>query len=142
MGSARIYVVQLREILKTLLFALVGLAIILLLVYFFAPKDRASDPTAGLYVPGTYSAAIMVKEGPITVDVVVTGNEIVAVTLRNLTEAHETFYPLLRPAMAHISADIIKTQGTDVIIPDQFSVTGATLLSAVRQALAQAVAEN
>ena len=140
MGSARIYVVQIREILKTLLFALVGLAIILLLIYFFAPKEKNAE-TAELYVPGTYSAAIMVKEGPITVDVVVTGNEIVSVKLRNLTEAHETFYPLLRPAMAQISEDVIKAQGTDVTIPDQYSVTGTTLLTAVRQALAQAAAE-
>ena len=140
MGSARIYVVRLREILKTLLFALVGLAIILLLVYFFAPKDKPTE-ISELYVPGTYSAAIMVKEGPITVDVVVTGNEIISVTLRNLTEAHEAFYPLLKPAMAQISEDIIKTQGTNVAIPDQFSVTGATLLTAVKQALTQAVAD-
>jgi len=137
MGSARIYVVQIREILKMLLFALVGLAIILLLIYFFAPKEREAEITE-IYVPGTYSAAIMVKEGPITVDVIVTDNEIVSVTLRNLTEAHETLYPLLRPAMAHISEDIIKAQGTNVAIPDQFSVTGSTLLTAVKQALAQA----
>ena len=139
MGSARIYVVQLREILKTLLFALVGLAIILLLIYFFTPKEKDADFTE-LYVPGTYSAAIMVKEGPITVDVIVTDNEIVSVTLRNLTEAHETLYPLLKPAMAQISEDVIKAQGTNVTVPDQFSVTGTTLLTAIKQALTQAVA--
>jgi uncharacterized protein with FMN-binding domain len=140
MGSARIYVVQIREIIKMLLFALVGLAIILMLIYFFAPKEKDAEITE-LYVPGTYSAAIMVKEGPITVDVIVTNNEIVSVSLRNLTEAHETFYPLLRPAMAQISEDIINAQGTDVEIPDQFSVTGATLLTAVKQALTQASSE-
>lgn len=138
MGSARIYVVQLREILKTLLFALVGLAIILLLIYFFTPKEKDAELTE-LYMPGTYSAAIMVKEGPITVDVIVTDNEIVSVSLRNLTEAHETLYPLLRPAMAQISKDIIKAQGTNITVPDQFSVTGATLLTAIKQALTQAV---
>jgi len=140
MGSARIYVVQLREILKMLLFALVGLAIILLLIYFFAPKEKETEVTE-LYVPGTYSAAIMVKEGPITVDVIVTEKEIVSVTLRNLTEAHETLYPLLKPAMAQISEDVVKAQGTDVAIPDHFSVTGATLLTAVKQALTQAFVE-
>ena len=141
MGSARIYVVQLREILKMLLFALVGLAIILLLIYFFAPKEKETEVTE-LYVPGTYSAAIMVKEGPITVDVIVTEKEIVSVTLRNLTEAHETLYPLLKPAMAQISEEVVKAQGTDVVIPDQYSVTGATLLTAVKQALTQAVLET
>ena len=140
MGSARIYVVQMREILKMLLFALVGLTIILLLIYFFTPKGSESEVTQR-YMPGTYSAAIMVKEGPITVDVIVTDSEIVSVTLRNLTEAHETLYPLLRPAMAQISEDVIKAQGTDVAIPDQFSVTGATLLTAVKQALTQAMVE-
>jgi len=141
MGSARIYVVQIREILKMLLFALVGLAIILLLIYFFAPKEKDAEVTQ-LYVPGTYSAAIMVKEGPITVDVIVTEKEIVSVTLRNLTEAHETLYPLLKPAMAQISEEVVKAQGTDVVIPDQYSVTGATLLTAVKQALTQAVLET
>ena len=140
MGSARIYVVQIREIIKMLLFALVGLAIILLLIYFFTPKEKEAD-VAERYMPGTYSASINVKEGPITVDVIVTDREIVSVTLRNLTEAHETLYPLLKPAMAQISEDVIKAQGTDVAIPDEFSVTGATLLSAVKQALTQAVIE-
>lgn len=138
MGGTRIYVVQLREILKTLLFALVGLALILLLIYFFVPKEKKAE-TAELYVPGTYSAAIMVKEGPITVDVIVTENEIVSVKLRSLTEVQETLYPLLKPAMAQVSADVIKTQGTNVDIPEQYSVTGTTLLTAVKQALAQAV---
>ena len=140
MGSARIYVVQLREILKMLLFALVGLAIILLLFYFFAPKEKDREVTE-LYVPGTYSAAIMVKEGPITVDVMVTDREIVSVTFRNLTDALETLYPVLKTAMAQISEDVVKAQGTDVVIPDEYSVAGSYLLTAVKQALTQAAVE-
>ena len=137
MGSARIYVVQIREIFKVLLFGLVGISIVLLLFYFFAPKEKDGELTER-YKSGRYSAAIMVKEGPITVDVIVTDKEIVSVTLRDLTEAHEALYPLLKPAMAQISVDVIKAQGTDVAIPEQFSVTGATLLTAVKQALTQA----
>ncbi len=142
MGGTKIIVVQLREILKTLLFAGVGLLLIFLLIYFFVPKDKTSAKSASLYIPGTYSVAILVQNGPVNVDVTVTEQEIVAVELRDLTETQATFYPLLKPAMEQVSHDIIKTQGTDIAISTEYSVTGETLLEAVRSALAQATTES
>jgi uncharacterized protein with FMN-binding domain len=117
------------------------LAVILLLVYLFVPRDEKPDydvPTGALYIPGTYTAEIEVYDTPVSVDVTVSDEEILMVGLNKLEETHEYFYPLLEPVMDDLSREIVAYQTTQILPGDEAPYTGQAILEAVESALAKA----
>ena len=140
MGGTRIIVLQLREIIKTAVFVLIGLLVILLLVYLFIPRNKP-EVRSDLYVPGTYTAEIILHNNPVDVGVTVSKDKILGITMTNLAETQEVFYPLFQPAMDDISKAIVESQSTDIVPSMDYPITGQIILDAVNAALAQAKAE-
>jgi len=143
MAGTRIFVLQLKDVIKTALFAVLGLAIILLLVYLFLPRDRDIEPAStignsAMYIPGTYSSQIMLRSSPIDVAVTVSSNEILSVRMTNFKETYETIYPLMRPAMDRLAREIIAYQTVELTPSTDHPVTGRLILDAVESALGQA----
>jgi len=142
MAGTRIFVLQLKDVIKTTLIAVMGLAVILLLVYLFVPHSKDTEPTGGsgaLYVPGTYSAQIMLNKTPVNVDVTVSSDEIQNVKMSNLAETQAVFYPLVQPAMDTLSKEIVEYQTTDISPSTDYPITGQILLKAVQSALDKAI---
>jgi len=140
MGGTRIIVLQLKEIIKTAVFVLIGLAVILLLIYLFIPRNKP-EVSSDIYVPGTYTAEIILHNNPVNVDVTVSKDKILDVTMTDLGETVEAFYPLFQPAMADLSKEIIQNQSTDLEPSSDYPVTGQIILDAVQNALSQASAD-
>jgi len=141
MAGTRIFVLQLKDVIKTTLFAVLGLALILLLVYLFVPHSKDTESTGGasaLYVPGTYSAQIMLNNSPVTVDVSVSADEILTVKMTNLAETQAVFYPLVQPVMDTLAKEIVEYQTTDITPSSEYPVTGKIILDAVQTALNKA----
>ncbi len=142
MGGTRIIVLQLKDIIKSALFAIVGIALIILLIYLFVPRNQTSESAmeyyGSAYIPGTYSAKIMLQNEPVDVDVTVSGSHILAVELKNMKPVQETLYPLFPKAMDSLAREIVKTQSTSVVPADEIQFTGKLLLTAVDGALARA----
>ncbi len=135
MGT-KIIVVQLKELIRTAIFAIIGLALIILLIYFFIPKDKADS--SALYVPGTYSSKIILHNDPVMVEVTVSAKEIESIKLLSMTEAEQLFYPLFEPTLNELAQTIIDTQSINVAALPDTPVTSGILLEAVSMALAQA----
>ncbi|MCL2463420.1 MAG: hypothetical protein FWF44_12195 [Defluviitaleaceae bacterium] len=142
MGGTRIIVLQLKEIIKTAVFVLIGLAVILLLIYLFIPRNKPEINSSDLYVPGTYTAEIILHNNPVNVDVKVSKDKILDVTMSNLGETEDVFYPLFQPAMADLSKAIIANQSADIVPSSDYPVTGQIILDAVQNALNQAAAQQ
>ena len=140
MGGTRIIVLQLRQIIKTAVFVFLGLAVILLLIYLFIPRNKP-EVRSDLYVPGTYTAEIILHNNPVDVSVEVSENRILDVTMTNLAETQEVFYPLFQPAMKDLSKAIVESQNTDIVPSTDYPITGQIILDAVNAALAQASAK-
>ncbi|MDR1688532.1 MAG: hypothetical protein LBS21_07970 [Clostridiales bacterium] len=139
MGGTKIMVFHLREIIRTLLFAIAGIAIIIALVYLFIPKDKSEgEESAAAYIPGTYISQITLSDQPVNIEVTVDKNSILSVELKNMAEVQEVFYPLVKPAIERIAAEIVQTQSLDVHISAEDSVTSGVLLSAIEEALTKA----
>ena len=142
MGGTKIFVFSLKEIVKTAVFAVIGIALIIALAYLFIPRDRPvpEEPNvrADLYIPGTYTAQISLNNEPVDVVVTVSQNEILSIELRNMVEVQEVFYPLVRPTMSQLTEEIIRTQSLDVQIVEGSAVTSRILLNAVQEALNKA----
>ncbi len=139
MGGTKIVVLQLKEILKSSVFIVLGLVLIVLLIFLFIPKDdKASKEESAAYAPGVYAAEIILHNRPVNVEVTVSEKEIVSIELKNMEEVQEVFYPLFRPTMQTLTQEIIKKQTTKVSLPQDATETSKILLSAVKQALAKA----
>lgn len=141
MGGTKIFVLQLKELIKSAIFALAGLVLIILLIYLFVPRSKEEPVNAStvvLYQPGTYSSEIILHNNPVQVDVTVSDNEIISVTMQNMAETQEVFYPLFEPAMETLSQAILENQTLEITPSADYPVTGGILLKAVNAALEQA----
>jgi len=141
MAGTKIFVLQLKDVIKTTLFAVMGLVLILLLVYLFVPHSKDTESTGGagaLYIPGTYSSQIVLSDSPVTVDVTVSADEILTVKMTNLGETQAVFYPLVKPVMDTLAKEIVEYQTTDITPSSDYPVTGQILLNAVQRALNKA----
>jgi len=137
MSGARIFVLQLKDLIRTGIFVLVGLLLIVFLVWVMLPKKAAS--ASEVYNPGTYTAQIVLHSKPVNVEVTVSTQEITGVTLTGMEEAQEVFYPLFKPTMSFLSQEVVRAQTTDITIDTESAMTGEILLKAIRAALAQAI---
>lgn len=138
MGGTKIFVVQLKELIKMAIFAVIGIALIIMLIYFFIPKEKPVESSA-LYNAGTYSSEIVLQNGPVSVEVTVSENEITGIQLKNIAEIQEVFYPLLEPTVETLSKEIIAKQTLDIPVSTETQYTSQVILSAIDTALAKAV---
>ena len=143
MAGTRIFVLQLKDLIKTTLFAVLGLVFILLLVYLFVPRGKDTEPagTGALYIPGTYSAEFMLNDSPVAVNVTVSSDEILTVRMNSLEETQAVFYPLVEPVMETLAREIVEYQTTDLTPSSEYPVTGRVILNAVATALKKAKIE-
>lgn len=105
LSNPKIVVVQLKEIIYTVIFAALGILLIILLVAMFLKKDNNTDldSTTQLYTPGVYSAALILNDNTLELKVVVDENHINSVEIINIDEAVTTMYPLVEPSLELIS---------------------------------------
>ncbi len=131
--STKIVVVKLKDILKTTMFAIIGIIILGIIIYLFIPKNNSTA-----YNPGTYSSEIILHSNPVSVEVTVSKDEILDIALVNMGETQEVFYPLFERSIDDVSAQIIENQSTDITSSVDTSMTNDILVKAVEQALEQA----
>ena len=78
MSNPKILVVHLKEIIYTVIFAALGILLIILLVAMFLNKDKDANSTKQdqLYIPGVYSAALILNDSALNLEVLVDANHI------------------------------------------------------------------
>jgi len=142
MGSTKIFVIQLREVFKSAIYVIIGIALLILLAYFFIPKttDNAPEPSVQassdvLYAPGIYAIELILANAQVSLEVEVTENEIIAVRFSEPDERQQALYPLLYPAMRHLSNEVIRTQSSEIAVTSDYEFTNRVLLDAIRVAL-------
>jgi len=143
MGGTKIMVVQMKEVIKSAVFVVAGLILIIMLIYFFIPKGRNSAPgmddgtAALLYMPGTYSAQIVLNNEPVDVHVTLSEERIEDITIDELADSQELFYPLINPTLDELASEILATQSLEVADSSENVVTRQVLLDAIAKAVAQ-----
>lgn len=144
MGSTKIFVFRLKEIIYTALFIILGILLILLLIFMFSnKKDKEKVVPTSAYVPGVYTSSVMLDDLPINVEVIVDRQQINSVKLVDLSSDTETLYPLLQPAMNSIEAQLVSQSVAiePLQIKSEYKYTSALLLDAVNDALEKAKVE-
>ncbi|MBQ9122903.1 MAG: hypothetical protein IJY10_05350 [Lachnospiraceae bacterium] len=103
-------------------------------------EERNSLPnTAGIYIPGIYSTALVLGNQTVDMEIVVDHDVITAVRLVNLDEAVATMYPLLEPALEAISSQLYDGTPLDqVSYGEENKYTSQILLNAIQESLSKA----
>lgn len=144
-AKTKIVVLHMKELIYTLIFAGLGILLIILLLFMFLPreKDGESVPTMG-YVAGVYTSSIMCGDSTVDVQVIVDENQIQSISMINLDETVATMYPLMQPALENISEQVIEKQSTEgITYSSDNQYTSIVLLNAIENALSKAeVAES
>jgi uncharacterized protein with FMN-binding domain len=142
MGGPKIFVLQIKDVIRTAVFAGLGLILIILLVILFIPKGRSAQPPepSSLYIPGTYSSSIILNDRPLDVRVTVSENEITAVDMTEMAEIQQVFYPLFTTAMNDLAMEVLTYQSADIVPNTDYPVTSEILRMAVATALDRAFA--
>ena len=140
MGSnTKIIVLHMKEIIYTVIFAILAVVLILLLVFMFLPKDTEKNQKKEHYNPGVYTASLTLNNQNLEVEVVVDETHINSIRFSNLEESVTTMFPLIQPAMEDIADQICANQSLDnVTLSDTAPYTSQVILNAISDALSKA----
>lgn len=129
--QSRIFVVKLKDIIRTAVFTVLGIAIIVAVIAFvFGGR--------GEYKEGTYTSGIILHGSPVEVEVKVSKNAIESITLGDMGETQAVFYPTFNSCFEELAAAVIENQSTDIELNKDYEVAESILLDAVDNALEQA----
>lgn len=141
MGSkTKIVVLHMKEIIYTVIFATLGILLIILLITMFR-SGRSDTPTSSdkIYTPGVYTSSLTLNNTNLEMEVTVDETQIKSIRLSNLDESVATMFPLLQPALETIADQIYKTQSTDAItLSSETPYTSQILLDAINKAIEKA----
>ena len=136
MGSTKFVVVKARELIKTAVFAVLGVIIIVGLITFFL--HMGDDENTGMYRDGTYYGE-METGGEITeIAVEIRNGEIADVSVEETTEAVAVFYPLLETAVEEVGREVVATQSLTAEVSSENAYSAQLVLDAVAECLEKA----
>ena len=143
-STPKIMVLQLKEIIYTALFVILGILLILFLIYMTSSDKKSTsgnttENTSETYSSGTYTASLVLNSVPMEVSVSVTDNYIQSVDLIATNDSVASIYPLLHPSLEDIEAQLVSSQSLDMIsYENDNKYTCMVLMSAIESALGKA----
>lgn len=142
-SRTKIVVLHMKELVYTVIFAALGIFLLLLLIFMFLPDKKEEGEETMQYVSGVYTSSVQFNDSAIDVEVVIDNNRINAISLVNLDETVAAMYPLMQPALDSISQQIYKKQSTEnITYAEDNQYTSMVLLKAIDSALEKARPEN
>lgn len=145
-NKTKIVVLHMKELIYTVIFAVLAILFVVLLIIMFGKKDsdEAMETMAqATYVPGVYTTSLTLNNNVVNVEVVVDENHINAVRLVNINETITTMFPLMEPAFDSIAGQIY--EGVDlanITYDEESRYTSQALLQAIEAALNKASVSN
>ena len=131
-----------KEMIYTLVFAGLGILLILLLIFMFLPRQKDASSETMKYVAGVYTSTIQLNDNTMDVQVAVDEDRIHSVSLVNLDETVATMYPLMEPAVESLAEQILTKQSTEnITYSGENQYTSLVILNAVNDALEKAAVE-
>lgn len=138
-SRTKIVVLHMKEIIYTIIFAILAILLILLLIFMFSPKDGKNKEPEGHYKDGIYTSSLTLNNTDLEVEVSVENAKIHSIRFANLDETAAAMLPLAQPSMEDIAEQICKTQSLENISysPDS-PYTSQVIVDAIADALQQA----
>ena len=108
MAKTKIVVVHLKEIIYTVIFAALGILLILLLIYMFWPdkSDEVLSNENEIYRAGVWTSSTTLGDITINLEVVVDKDHINSVKITNIDETITTMIPLIEPSLEAVAMQL------------------------------------
>lgn len=133
MGGTKFMVVKARELIKTAVFAVLGVIILVGLIVFFLNMGKQD----GAYRDGTYYAEMRLGGETAEVAVTIAEGRITEVSMAE-AETVAVFYPLLEAAAQEVGQAVVETQSAEVSLESENPHSAQAVLEAVAACLEQA----
>lgn len=142
MSKTKIFVVHLKEIIYTALFAGLGILLIVLLVIMFINKSDDSQSTMAnkLYTPGVWKSTIVLNDTSLELEMVLDADNINSVRIVNIDESVTTMYPLVQPSLDYLASQLYEGVAVDEIeMQENSKFTQQLLLDAIVNTMEKAM---
>lgn len=140
-SKTKIVVFKAKELIYTGIFILLGILLILLLIFMFAPSKEStekSEQTSG-YIEGVYSSPLTLGDSELELQVTIKNGKPQSAALKHLDKTVKTMYPLVEPSLKEINKQLPKVESIDDIkFDDQSQYTNTILKQAIKNALKKA----
>lgn len=142
-SKTKIVVLHMKEIIYTVVIALLISLLIGLFFFMFSSHVPSSSVSEQRYTPGIYSAPITLNHTELSVEVAVDETSIQSLRIQNLDESVTTMYPLLQPTIEDLAQQLVNVQSLDNIeLSQDTPYTSRLLLNAIETALESAKISN
>ncbi|MDD3185103.1 MAG: hypothetical protein PHD70_03460 [Anaerostipes sp.] len=137
--KTKIVVLKARELIYTGIFIIMGIALILLLVYMFAPqknKKRNETSQSTGYKDGTYSSPLHLGDKELKLTVTVKNGKPKSIALKHLSQSVQTMFPLVEPSVEEINKQLPKISSIDDLkVTGESKYTNTMLIQSMKNAL-------
>jgi len=131
-----------KEIIYTAVFVILGILLILLLVFMFAPWGKKEAVSEKQYTPGVYTSSLTLNNTALEVEVTVDESHINSIRFSNLDDTVTAMYPLIQPTLEEIADQIYAQQSVDdLVLSEENPYTSQLIVSAIREALNKAAVD-
>ena len=139
-STPKIMVIQLKELIYTILFVILAILLVILLIFMFLPDKKENGEEEPTYHSGTYTASLVLNSIPMEVSVCVDDNYIKSGELTNLDESVAAMYPLLEPSLKDIENYLVTNQSLEnIYFESDNKYTSTVLVDAVEVAISKAL---
>ena len=135
MSGTKFVVVKLKELIKTVVFAVLGVIILVGLIWFFL---SLGDNDSGTYRDGVYHTQVALGAESAMVSVTIEDGMIEDVALSEMSETAMVFYPLMQSAADEVCEEVVKNQSLAIKVSEQNVYSAQVILEAVAQGLEEA----
>ena len=136
MGSTKFVVVKAKELIKTAVFAVLGVIILVGLIAFFL--RMGDEENTGMYRDGTYYGEMELGGEMAEIAVEIKNGEIADVSMEEPAEAVAVFYPLLETAAEEVGQAVVATQSLTVEVEPENAHSAQLILDTIAECLQQA----
>ena len=136
MGGTKFVVVKAKELVKTAVFAILGIIIIVGLITFFL--RMGDDENTGMYRDGTYYGEMEMAGEKTEISVEIQNGQIADVSMKEPAETVAVFYPLLSDTAETVGQAVVESQSLTVEVPPESAHSAQMVLDAIASCLAQA----
>ena len=139
--KTKILVFKMKEIIYTIVFAVLAILLIILLVLIIKGHSKKSSESAkkSTFSPGISEASIVLSSNPVNIEVVVDHEQIKSISMVNVSEAVTTMYPLISSSLTEIASQIVQNNSTEnLVFNDENKYTSIILVNAINTALCKA----
>lgn len=134
MGGTKFMVVKAKELIKTAIFAILGVIILVGLIAFFLNMGKED----GAYRDGTYYGEMQIGEETAELAVTIADGCIADISMEDTTEAVAVFYPLLEEVTQEVGQAVIESQSLEVALDSENPHSAQVVLDAVAECLEKA----